>query len=255
MYGDDVVFISHHETRTDIPVLGEQQFADVAPYREMPIQMATDAIAAGIDSHDRPLSDEQLADIEEFHTGQVEYAARDGSRFELANLTYEKSVTLHGEPHTVEIFFLYPAHTNSDSIVYRREQEVLMIGDLLTQPILWAWSSYPASYIQTLKALEKLPAKKIVIGHGAPVLENKDYLVQVRRFLEVIVDYSTRSFESRLSEAAAIENAATLSDIQDFRRAFVTAEQDGMFDQMVGWAVSRSYLELSDDSAGPHPGF
>lgn len=246
-FGDGVVFISHDETRNDIPVLGEQQFADVAPYRETPIQSATGELAAGTDSHGRPLTDKQLADIAEFRDAQVEFATREVSQFELANLTYEKSVTLFGQPHTAEIFYLYPGHTKSDSVIYLREQEVLIVGDLLTKPILWAWSSYPASYVETLKALEQIPAKKIVIGHGGPVLAGKDYLVQARQFLEVVLDYSTRSFASRTSEDGAINAAVEQSEIQDFRRAFVAEEQDGMFDQMVAWIISRSYLELSSE--------
>ena len=245
-YGDGVILIAHDETRKEIPTLGAGQFEQTAPYRANPVQSAEDALASKLDTHGQPLSAAQIVDIAEFRDDQVEFSNRESFDFTLPNLTYSKSITLHGSPNTVEIFFLYPGHTRADTIVYLRDQEILIIGDLLTKPILWSWSSYPASYIKTLKKLEQLPARKIVIGHGGPVLEDKSYLVQVRRFLETVVSFTEKSFATGSSEEVAVEAASTHEGIQQFRRKFVTEEEDGMFDQMVGWTVSRAYLEASN---------
>jgi len=43
-----------------------------------------------------------------------------------------------------------------------------------------------------------------------------------------------------------IEAAASDEDIQKFRCNFVSEEEDGMFDQMVGWTISRAYLEVAE---------
>jgi len=251
-YGDGVVFIAHDETRKEIPTLGAKQFTDSAPYRTMPIQSAEAALSASTDSHGQALTDEQIADISEFRDGQTEFAAREGFEFTLPNLTFSQSITLHGQPNTAEVFYLYPGHTKTDSIVYLRNQQVLIVGDLLTKPILWTWASHPSSYIRTLTELEQLPIQKIVIGHGGPVLENKDYLVQAREFLEAVVEYSEKSLAAGHSEEETITAAADRASIQDFRRRFVTEQEDSMFDRMVSWTVSRSYLELSAESSSTH---
>jgi len=244
-FGDGAVFIAHDETRKEIPTLGAKQYSDTAPYRSMPVQSAENDLTANVNSHGQPLTDDQIADIREFRDGQTEFATRDKFEFTLPNLTYSKSVTLHGEPNVVEVFYLYPGHTKSDSIVYLRDQQILIIGDLLTEPILWSWSSYPSSYIRTLAELEQLPVKKIVIGHGGPVLDNKDYLMQVRRFLETVVEHTEKSFAANSTEEEAVAAAAELTGIQAFRRKFVAEQEDRMFDQMVSWTVSRSYMELA----------
>ena len=242
-FGPDVMFISHDDTRTEIPTLGAEQFKQVAAYRSMPIAAADKALDQSSTGHGEPLSAEQIAAIKKFRDAQQEYAAKSDYEYVLADLTYSDSVTLHNSPHTVEIFFLHSAHTRSDSIVYVPQQEVLIVGDLLTKPILWSWSSYPAQYVQTLKGLEALPVKSTVIGHGGPVLEGKAYLTQVRQFLETAVEYSAKSRAAGLSAEEATAAAASDIKLQAFRRQFVSAEQDSMFDQMVGWTIARAYQE------------
>jgi len=244
-FGNDVVFISQHETREEIPTLGRDQYTQMESYLNMPVQAANEHLASGQNDHDSTLTANQLANIRTFKEHQTEFAGRDNFEFTLPDLTYERSLTLHGGPNTIEVFYLYPAHTKTDSIVYLRDKKILVIGDLLTQPILWSWSSFPVSYVRTLRELEQLPAEKIVIGHGEPVLYDKTYLIQVRQFLEAIVDYTQRSKADRISEENAIEAAVSTEGIQQFRRRFVTEEDDGMFDQMVGWTVARAYAELS----------
>lgn len=243
-FGDDIVFISHDETRKEIPTVGADQFADAAPYRSMPIESANSALVENVDGHGAPLSAAQIAAIKMFRDAQTEFASQQEYAYTLADLTYSKSITLHGDSNAVEIFFLHPAHTRSDSIVYVRDQQILIVGDLLTQPILWSWSSYPSSYVLTLKTLEQLPVKKIVIGHGGPVLEGKSYLTQVRRFLETTVAHAAKSHSAGLDEKEATETAASNADIEEFRRSFVSDAENGMFDQMVGWTIARAYMEL-----------
>ena len=243
-FDDDIIFISHDETRNEIPTLGAEQFGQAASFRSIPVQAADKALAENVDDNGEPLTTKQITAIKAFRDEQIEFAEQQDYSYTLANLTYSKSVTLHGDPNTVEIFFLQPAHTKSDSIVYVRDQEILIVGDLLTQPILWSWSSYPSSYVLTLKALEQLPVKKIVIGHGGPVLEGKSYLTQVRQFLEATVAHATISHSAGLNEEEAIEAAASSTVIEGFRRSFVSNEEDGMFDQMVGWTITRAYVEL-----------
>jgi len=245
-FGDNVVFISQHETRKEIPTLGRDQYAQMGPYLSMPIDAADKQLASGRNDHDVELDASQTSNIGAFKERQLEFAEREDFQFTLPDLTYERSLTLHGSPNTVEVFYLHPAHTKTDSIVYLRDQKILILGDLLTQPILWSWSSFPVDYVRTLRELEKLPAEMIVIGHGEPVLYDKTYLIQVREFLEVIVDFTQRSMAGGITADAAVEAASSSDGVQQFRRRFVTEEEDGMFDQMVGWTISRAYAELAE---------
>ena len=244
-FANDVTIISHDATREDIPTLGAGQFQETAPYRSNPISAADEQLQQALDAHGAPLSASQIADITAFRDAQAAFTAREDFSFTLPNVTFTESLTLHGTPE-VEIFFLHPAHTRGDAIIYLREQKVLIAGDLLTKPILWSWASYPFGYVQTLAKLEKLDIEKIIIGHGGPVLDGKEYLTLARQFLEVIVTYSTQAYEQGLSVDDAVAGTASVTRIQSFRRQFVadTEQENQMFGQMVSWTVDRCYMEL-----------
>jgi len=244
-FAGDVTIISHDATREDIPTQGAQQYKDTAPYRSFPIDAADEQLEQNLDSHGTPLTAEQIADITAFRDAQSEFVVRDSYKYSLPDVTFSQSITIHGTP-TAEIFFVDPAHTRGDAVVYLHEEKVLVAGDLLTRPILWSWSSYPSTYVQTLLELEQLEIEKIIIGHGGPVLEGTDYLVLVRHFLETIVAYSEQAWEQELSTDEAVANAESNDEIQSYRREFVadTEQENRMFGQMVGWTIGRAYEEL-----------
>ncbi len=46
------------------------------------------------------------------------------------------------------------------------------------------------------------------------------------------------------SAALLATSAAASTVIEGFRRSFVSNDEDGMFDQMVGWTIARTYMDL-----------
>lgn len=246
-YSTPVDFIAHEHTRVDIPTLGREQFEGTAPYRTMPLDNAAKQLESGQNDDGEPLNDDQLAAIRKFHEAQANFIeTADEFEFSLPNLTISNGLTLYGDPYTVQVMYLYPAHTRGDLVVYVPEQKVLIVGDILTKPILWSWSSYPRDYIRTLTALEALDFDKLIIGHGGPILEGKDYMITVRQFMEAIVAFTTESSAAGLSAERAAELGAADRGIQSFRRRFVASneQENDMFDQMVGWTIDRAYLEM-----------
>lgn len=246
-YGPQVNFIAHHHTREDIPTLGREQYEQSAPYRTMPLEKAGEMLETGVNSDGQVLSETQRMEIERFHDAQEAFLERSSDfDFTLPNLTLDNSLTLHGDPNTIEVKYLYPAHTRGDVVAYIPEQKVLIVGDILTKPILWTWSSHPRDYIRTLQELEQLDIDHIVIGHGGPVLEGRAYLTMVREFMQTIVTFSEQSKAAGLSVEAVIERGAQDGAIQGFRRRFVAdnEQENSMFDQMVGWTINRAYLEI-----------
>lgn len=256
-YVDDhrlnVDIIAHEHTREDIPTLGRGQYEQTAPYRTMPRDSAAKQLETGENDAGAPLTDAQRSSVRKFHDAQEKFLeTAEQFEFTLPNLTISNGLTLHGDPHEVHVMYLNRAHTRGDLVVYVPEQKVLIVGDILTKPILWTWSSYPRDYIQTLEALEKLDVEKILIGHGGPVLEGMDYLRTVREFMQSIVAYASESISAGQSAEQAVEGGATAPGIQAFRRRFVADndQENGMFDQMVGWSIDRAYLEINENQPG-----
>ena len=239
--------IAHHYTREDIPTLGREQFEQTAPYRAMPLDTAAQQLQSGQDARGGPLNEQQRDAVMKFHEMQNSFVTTgDEFEFTLPNLTIEKSLTIHDERYTAQVLYLHPAHTRGDLVVYVPEQKVLIAGDILTQPILWTWSSYPSDYVRTLTALEALDIEKMVIGHGGPVLEGKTYLTTVRQAMEVLVAFARRSRDAGLSAGEASESSAADAAIQGMRRQFVAdnEQENRMFDQMILWTIDRAYLEM-----------
>jgi len=247
VYGSQVDFIAHHHTREDIPTLGREQYEQTAPYRTMPLDSAKEMLGTGVGNDGKLLSENQSEEIRKFHDAQEAFLST-AERFEftLPNLTIDDSLILHDELHTVEVRYLYPAHTRGDVVVYVPEQKTLIVGDILTKPILWTWSAYPRDYVRTLSELEKLDFDRLIIGHGGPVLNGKAYLTTAREFMEAIVKFAEQSNTAGLSVEEAIARGAEDPGIQNFRRRFVAdnEQENSMFDQMVGWTVDRAYLEI-----------
>jgi len=241
----EVDIIAHDYTREDIPTLGREQFDQTAPYRSMPLEAA----GAALRSDTETLTDAQRSAIQKFHEAQQGFVTT-GSAFEftLPGVTIDRSLTLHSKVNTVQAMYLYPAHTRGDVVVYVPDQRVLIVGDILTKPILWTWSSYPQDYIKTLSALESLEVDKILIGHGGPILEGKEYLTTARQLMESIVAFSTASWDAGLSAEEAVKESASDALLQSFRRRFVAdiEQENQMFDQMIGWTVDRAYLEMRE---------
>ena len=239
-----VDIIAHHYTREDIPTLGRTQYEQSTPYLTMPLDAALEAL------DDASLSDSQREAVAKFHGMQEEFVARgDAFEFTLPDVTIEKSLTLHSEVNAAQVMYLHPAHTRGDVVVYVPEQRVLIVGDILTKPILWTWSSYPQDYIKTLRALEALDVDKILIGHGGPVLEGMDYLITVRQLMEAIVTFSLAAEAAGLSAEQAVENGTADATLQSYRRRFVAdnEQENQMFDQMIGWTIDRAYAEVAEN--------
>ena len=248
----NVDIIAHDHTREDIPILGRDQYEQTAPYRTMPRDRAAQQMDSGENEDGETLNKAQIRSIRKFHDAQEEFLqVAEEFEFTLPNVTISNSLTLHGEPHEVQVMHLHRAHTRGDLVVYVPEQKILIVGDILTKPILWSWSSYPKDYIRTLTALEKLDFDKVLIGHGGPVLEGKEYLRTAREFMQEIVAYATKSSTAGTDVERAVEGGASDPDIQAFRRRFVADndQENVMFDQMVGWTIDRAYLEINENQA------
>lgn len=248
-FPDGVEFIAHHTTREDIPELARQQLLDMREFLDGPANSARESLASGMDEHGNDLTEDQRNQIERYIAEQERFLSTidaDEIEFVLPNLTFEHSLVVHSRTRPIHVLHFHKAHTRGDVVVFLPEERILAAGDLLTKPILWSWSSWPAEYVQTLRALEQLDFDRMLIGHGG-VLEGKDYLVQSRQFLEAVVE----RVSGAIAEGVDIEQVqATPGEaIESFRSLFVsdTEDENSMFDSMVGWTIERAYLEATGE--------
>lgn len=87
----------------------------------------------------------------------------------LANLTYTDSLTIHLGQREIRLLHHDRAITPGDTYLYLPAERMVILGDLLINPITFGLFCYPAGWIRTLEAIDALDAAVLVPGHGAPM--------------------------------------------------------------------------------------
>jgi len=107
----------------------------------------------------------------------------------------ERAILVDGL-HNVQIYFLGSAHTKGDLVVYLPNDKVLFSGDLALNglmPFLQSPDVDPAGWERALQALARVPAEKLVPGHGgigskAGIADSLAYLHAVNQLAKKFVD-------------------------------------------------------------------
>ena len=111
----------------------------------------------------------------------------------------ERAILVDGL-HNVQIYYLGAAHTKGDLIVYLANDKVLFSGDLALNgrmPFLQSPDVDPAGWEKALQVLARVPAEKLVPGHGdigstAGIADSLAYLHAVNQLAKKFVDNAMR---------------------------------------------------------------
>ena len=111
----------------------------------------------------------------------------------IPDVTFDRAFDIDLGNRRVQVRHHERAVTPGDAYVYLPDQQVLITGDLLVNPMPFALSSYPAGWIATLEQLDALDASVIVPGHGEPLRDES--LLQAT--LDVLRELRTRGRAAR----------------------------------------------------------
>jgi cyclase len=111
----------------------------------------------------------------------------------------ERAILVDGL-HNVQIYFLGAAHSKGDLVVYLANDKVLFAGDLALNgrmPFLQSPDVDPAGWEKALQTLARVPAEKLVPGHGDPgskagIADSLAYLHAVNQLAKKFVDSGMR---------------------------------------------------------------
>ena len=96
-------------------------------------------------------------------------------RFAFPNVTFSDRLTLEMGDRHIEVLNFGRGVTPGDTLVYLPREKVLLLGDLIVNPITFALSGYPTEWLKVLERVDALDATTIVTGHG-PALHDKQLL-------------------------------------------------------------------------------
>jgi len=189
------------------------------------VEVLRAALASGKRPNGTPLSQEDRASLPEriaaYETGAAEAAHM---RF-VAPDVYASEIEFPLGGRTAKVQWIGEGNTEGDLVVYVPEDKLLITGDMIVFPTPFALDSDLLPWAKTLDTLAAFDALKIIPGHG-PVMENKDYIYDVRDLL--------RSVESQVASAKAAgkskEETRAGLDVDSFHKKYVTTPlREGAF--------------------------
>ena len=89
---------------------------------------------------------------------------------------------------TIRVLPQPTAHTDNDLVIYDEKTQTLFLGDLLFAHRVPALDGSILGWVKVLKELEKIPAERVVPGHGPASLGWPDALQPINNYLQTIID-------------------------------------------------------------------
>ena len=162
----------------------------------------------------------------------------------LPNVTFRDRLSIElGERH-VEVLNYGRGVTPGDTFVYLPKEKILLLGDLIVNPITFALSGFPTEWLRVLEKIDTLDATTIVTGHGAP-LHDKALLRATMEVFRVLLREGKTAKAKGLDPDQAKE--AILPGLHDLM-VTITGDRPALNkefkSQLVDWCLHRVYEEL-----------
>jgi cyclase len=183
-------------------------------------------------------------------------AQKKNAQLVLPNLTFSDRLGIElGERH-IEILNYGRAVTPGDTFAYLPKEKILLLGDLIVNPVTFALSGYPTEWLRALERVDALDATTIVTGHGAP-LGDKTLLHATMDVFRVLL----REGQAAKAKGMTADEAkdAIFPGLHDLMVKITgdDAGRNAAFKvQLVDWYLHRVYEELDgplSDAIAPIP--
>jgi glyoxylase-like metal-dependent hydrolase (beta-lactamase superfamily II) len=162
----------------------------------------------------------------------------------LPNVTFTDRLTIELGDRHVEVLNYGRGVTPGDTFVYLPKEKILLLGDLIVNPITFALSGFPTEWLRVLEKVDALDATTIVTGHGAP-LHDKALLHATMAVFRVLLR------EGRAAKAKGLDpdqaKEAIFPGLHDLMVAITgdtPALNDAFKSQLVDWYLHRVYEEI-----------
>lgn len=171
----------------------------------------------------------------------------------LPTITVADSMVIRRGARSIVIRYLGRGNTRGDLSIWLPQEQVLITGDLMVNPVPYTMGSYIGEWATTLGKLRSLPAKVIIPGHG-PIQRDWNYLDLLT---ELFTSITTQTRDA-VAKGLDLEATRKAVDLSAFRTRFLKGDETlgRAFDgYVVGPAVERAWLEARgeiDKPGAPH---
>jgi glyoxylase-like metal-dependent hydrolase (beta-lactamase superfamily II) len=238
-----VQFIAHRDTRTDM-------FTGTYDVRAQDLaRMSTDAARyarwarEGTDDAGQPLEAGRRARAGELAALFKELLPDFRSiRNTPPDITFDRELVLYRGGRRIELRWLGRGNTRGDVVVFLPAEGIMETGDLLVQPVPFAFGSYYEDWIATLARVDSLPAEVIFPGHGT-VQRDREYLHQVQGLLRALVT----EVKAAVADSASLDETRRRVTLPEWKIRFAGEDprRQAMFDaDFLAPAVERAWSQL-----------
>jgi cyclase len=241
-----VTIVAHEATRANIlehtykprPGILEQ-------YREATVKYRRWA-ATGLDDEGKPLVESRRHRAGELVPLLATAVAElEAAREMPPDLTFTDRLVLDPGGRGVEVRWMGRGNTAGDVVVLLPQERIVATGDLTVFPVPFGFGSYYTEWIDTLAAVDALPAETIVPGHG-PVMRDRDYLHAVQGLLRDLVAQAKQA----VADGLTLEQAKERITLPEWRAKLAGDDPDRgrAFDSFwLAPAVERAYRQAKGE--------
>lgn len=209
-----VEFVAHTNTRADLATIGaanrKATWNGAAPFAARLRRL----LDQGLGADSTPASPRERAALENAIAIINQYIAEaPGFRETLPTRTFDRSMTIQLGRRVVELRWFGEASTRGDAIVYLPADHIAAVGDLLGDPVPFAFNAHVGDWIAVLDSIRGLGVSSLVPGHG-PVFRGTARLDSTRAML-ARVRSETISAAREGQSLDQIRRAVTLRDYRD----------------------------------------
>jgi glyoxylase-like metal-dependent hydrolase (beta-lactamase superfamily II) len=162
----------------------------------------------------------------------------------LPDVTFTGRLDLDLGGRTVQVLNYGRAVTPGDAFLWLPEEEILVTGDLLVDPVTFALSVYPTEWLETMEGLDRLDASILVPGQGAP-MHDEDHLHATMDAMRVLLELGPEAKGRGLDPDRA--RAEIVPELHDMRVRITSDDpqvNQAFEHQFVDWFLHRVWDEL-----------
>ncbi len=165
-------------------------------------------------------------------------------RLVFPNVTFSDRLSIEIGERRIEVLNYGRGVTPGDTFVFLPKEKLLLLGDLIVNPITFALSGYPTEWLRVLERVDALDATTIVTGHG-PALHDKALLHATMEVFRVLLREGKAARAKGLDPDQAKE--AIFPGLHDLM-VTITGDRppvnNAFKTQLVDWYLHRVYEEL-----------
>jgi glyoxylase-like metal-dependent hydrolase (beta-lactamase superfamily II) len=172
------------------------------------------------------------------------FEQKKGVHLVLPNVTFSDRLAIElGERH-VDVLNYGRGVTPGDTFVYLPNEKILLLGDLIVNPITFALSGYPTEWLRVLEGVDALDATTIVTGHGPPLHDKALLRATMEVFRVLLRDGKAAKAKGLDADQAKDAIFPGLHELMVTITGDRAALNDAFKTQLVDWYLHRVYDEL-----------